>query len=145
MVQISFVTILSLALNALIRGSVDQYFLFLLFPQLMIGEMAVRMRYRASLVCQSCGFDPVVYRRDYKKARSLVQQTLETRRNDPAQLLKKPLHLPRISASRLERVQELEQKIEEMRKKSAEGKDLTVLGREKSDSDLVGRLVSKEV
>ena len=145
LMQILFVTLLSVAVTTLIRGTVDQYFLFLLFPQLMIGEMIVRMRYRGSLVCQSCGFDPVTYRRDYKKARSMVKETLEARRNDPSQMLKKPLGLPRISAARLERLQELEARVEELRKKSAEGSDVVLLRAEKAPSDVVGRLISKEV
>lgn len=103
-----------LALSWIVRNQIDQYFLFFLFLFLVLGELAVHMRYRGSLACRTCGFDPVIYKQDYKKARQLVQQTLAIRKDNPALLLQKPLRLPKISASRLEQVKTLEEQLQEV-------------------------------
>lgn len=51
-------------------------------------ELMYRLRWRASLRCKGCGFDPVVYRKDPELAASFVKQTLDTRKNDPRYMLK---------------------------------------------------------
>lgn len=154
MLQILFIAILSLATSILIRPEVDHYFLFILFAQLSIGEMMVRMKYRASLSCPNCGFDPVVYKRDYKKARALVQAKLIARKNDPSLLLRRPLNLPKISVARLEQLQQIEEQVESMKNNASSKKDVIfrsasmTVGDKEADEDVkssVGRLVSKQV
>ncbi len=60
-------------------------------------------------------------------------------------MLKRPLHLPRISSKRLEKLKEFEQRVEEMSTNAAAGKSLTVQSANRTDDDLVGRIVSKQV
>lgn len=147
--QIFVIVLFSLGVSGLVRNEIDQYFLFILFIQLTLGEIMVRMQYRGSVACRTCGFDPVIYKQDYKKARALVQATLAARENNPAMMLRRSLRLPKISASRLEQLSELEQKLEQLKRRENQGSNgvqadmpLTLANESK---EMVGRLVSKEV
>ena len=42
-------------------------------------EFVYRLRKRQALVCQSCGFDPFLYKQDVKKAREALRQHWQTR------------------------------------------------------------------
>jgi hypothetical protein len=42
-------------------------------------EFFYRLRKRQALVCQSCGFDPFLYKQDVNKARAALRQHWETR------------------------------------------------------------------
>jgi hypothetical protein len=64
---------------------------------LAISEVFIRTRWRLNVICPYCGFDPILYRRDVSRAVVQVQKKLETRKNDPATLLKVPLALPKMS------------------------------------------------
>jgi hypothetical protein len=52
---------------------------FLLFPYLAVFEFIYRLRKRQALVCQSCGFDPFLYKQDIGKARAALRQHWEKR------------------------------------------------------------------
>jgi hypothetical protein len=45
----------------------------------MVFEFFYRLRKRQALVCESCGFDPFLYKQDVHKARSALRQHWETR------------------------------------------------------------------
>ena len=75
---------------------------------LAIAEMFVQFRWRFSLACKVCGFDPVVYSRDPSKAAENVQMKLKERSRDPAKILARPLNLPVIPASRADEVRKVE-------------------------------------
>jgi hypothetical protein len=62
---------------------------------LMLAEVFCRLRWRMHLTCQSCGFDPVIYKKDPNRAAELVKIFLRNRESDPRFLLKKPLNLPK--------------------------------------------------
>jgi hypothetical protein len=70
------------------------FLLFVLF--LAISEVFVQIRWRMSMVCKHCGFDPVLYLKSHELAAEKVKKHLESRKNDPATLLKPPLQLPKI-------------------------------------------------
>lgn len=53
--------------------------LTLFFPFWGAFEIAYRMRKRQALVCESCGFDPFLYKQDVQKARSALKQHWEKR------------------------------------------------------------------
>lgn len=61
---------------------------------LAAGEVFVQMRWRVSLMCPHCGFDPVLYNRSPQAAADKVKLHLEKRRNDPNSLLARPLNIP---------------------------------------------------
>jgi hypothetical protein len=65
-----------------------------------IAEVFVKIRWRLSVVCRQCGFDPVLYKKDPSEAALKVRAQLEVRRQDPRYLLVKPLILPTLSAEK---------------------------------------------
>lgn len=60
----------------------------------MAAEVFIKIRWRLHIVCQSCGFDPVVYVRNPQKAAELVTAYMDRRSRDPIALLRRPLNLP---------------------------------------------------
>ena len=59
-----------------------------------LGELIVHFRWRLSMQCKSCGFDPVLYKRSQKAASERVKVHLERRKADPTAFLKPLPHLP---------------------------------------------------
>lgn len=53
--------------------------LFLFFVYWMGFELFYRMRKRQALVCESCGFDPFLYKQDVGRARSALRKHWQTR------------------------------------------------------------------
>ena len=71
------------------------FVLFISF--LVISEAFVTIRWRASMACKYCGFDPLIYIKDTHRAVEKVKVHLAKRKNDPASLLAQPLNLPRVN------------------------------------------------
>ena len=61
---------------------------------LAIAEVFVQIRWRMSLSCRQCGFDPVIYRKNQEVAVEKVKDHLQRRKMDPRYLLYEPLNLP---------------------------------------------------
>lgn len=72
---------------------------------LAISEVFIKIRWRLSVVCRQCGFDPVLYLKQPEVAAQKVKEQLELRRQDPKYLLAKPLNLPAIPAAKAEALQ----------------------------------------
>lgn len=51
-------------------------------------ELFTRYRWRQSLKCKTCGFDPVIYKLNPEDAAKIVKSYLEKRKEDPRFLLK---------------------------------------------------------
>ena len=83
-----------------LRRQFDEYVFGLFFLFLIIVELAVKVRYRISLRCKECGFDPLVYKKSSALAVDRVKECLASRASDPKNLLKARLHLPHISSER---------------------------------------------
>lgn len=68
--------------------------LFVVF--LFVAEVFVQFRWRTSIPCPHCGFDPIVYLRDPQEACRRVRSRLEERAQNPMFLLssKAQLQLP---------------------------------------------------
>ncbi|MGE3683004.1 MAG: hypothetical protein AB7G93_14865 [Bdellovibrionales bacterium] len=68
------------------------------------AEIFVYMRWRASVVCRLCGFDPVVYKRSPEQASKLVKQFFAEQAANPRFLLSKSplleLHRQRVERER---------------------------------------------
>jgi hypothetical protein len=61
---------------------------FLFFGLLLgIGEFLIQLRWRVSIACPYCGFDPVLYRRQPSRAAEQVKAHLDRRRADPNYIL----------------------------------------------------------
>lgn len=69
---------------------------------LAISEVFVQIRWRLSVVCRVCGFDPILYVKDSKAAAEKVKFQLDARKQDPKYLLTKPLNLPTISPKKVD-------------------------------------------
>ena len=67
---------------------------------LAFSEVFVKIRWRLSVVCRQCGFDPVLYLKEPQFAAQKVKEQLDLRRQDPKYLLAKPLQLPAIPAEK---------------------------------------------
>lgn len=61
-------------------------FLFAAF--VLVTELAYQMRWRQSIKCKGCGFDPITYKKDPEQASRDVKAYLEMRKQDPLYLLK---------------------------------------------------------
>lgn len=66
---------------------------------LAVAEIFVQMRWRTSIVCRHCGFDPILYVKKPELAAQKVKIRLDERKNDPASLLSRPLNLPKVKPS----------------------------------------------
>ncbi|NUN06785.1 MAG: hypothetical protein HUU57_13605 [Bdellovibrio sp.] len=108
--NISFLNIIGSALAAVV-------FMFVLWQQydpraiivfvvcLAISEVFVKIRWRLSVVCRQCGFDPVLYLKDPEAAALKVKDQLVVRQQDPKYLLSRPLNLPAIPAEKAKALQ----------------------------------------
>jgi hypothetical protein len=101
--------------------------IFVIF--LAVAEAFVQLRWRLSVPCKQCGFDPVLYKKRPEVAAEKVKVHLQRRREDPRYLLATPLNLP-------------------VRKVSAD--DFTPQSAEKAlesgrENDRRGRLVSRQI
>ncbi len=61
---------------------------------LAIAEVFLQIRWRMSLTCHQCGFDPVVYKKNPEAAAEKVKIHLQRRKEDPRYLLSPSLNLP---------------------------------------------------
>lgn len=72
---------------------------------LAISEVFIKIRWRLSVVCRTCGFDPVLYIKDAPAAAEKVRVRLDDRKQDINYLLARPLNLPTISPKKAEALQ----------------------------------------
>lgn len=109
--NISFMNVLGSALASLVLmfalwQQFDPRVLIVFVICLAISEVFVKIRWRLSVVCRSCGFDPVLYLKAPEQAANKVKEQLDQRRQDPKYLLAKPLNLPAIPADKAKALQE---------------------------------------
>ena len=71
-----------------------------------ISEMFIIFRWRMSIACPHCGFDPVLYKKTPEKAALRVKQHLEMRRLDPLSAFSPPPKLPVLRKSPVRRPQD---------------------------------------
>lgn len=85
---------LSLLVTYIIWQTLDPRGLFILGLFLFVGEIFHQLRWRQSMICSNCGFDPVLYLKDPEKAGLKIKEFLEYRSERPEYLLKPPVQLP---------------------------------------------------
>lgn len=85
--------ILSYVLTHVIWHQPDIRGLVILGTLLMVSEISVQLRWRQSLLCQHCGFDPILYMRNPQQAAVKIQDYMKTRSEKPEFLLKPALNL----------------------------------------------------
>jgi hypothetical protein len=61
---------------------------------LCLTELFIGLRWRLSIACTRCGFDPVLYKRNPELAASRVRAHMERSKEDPLSLFNPPPKLP---------------------------------------------------
>ena len=61
-----------------------------------LAEVFIILRWRLSITCPHCGFDPVVYKKDHEAAAKKVKAHMDKRRQDPLSVFAPPPKLPKI-------------------------------------------------
>ena len=74
--------------------SFDPRGLFFVGLLLVLGEAFSQLKWRTSMVCRNCGFDPVIYVRNPDQAGLKIRAFLEKRSEDPEFLLRPPIQRP---------------------------------------------------
>lgn len=86
--------IAAVTLGLLIWQDFDPRSLVLFAGALLVAEIFVLFRRRFSLICDRCGFDPLVYRKNPAVAAKRVREFLDRRREDPLASLMSQPNLP---------------------------------------------------
>ena len=86
---------LSIIGTYVIFKNLDPRGLFFVGVFLLIGEIFAQVKWRTSMVCRNCGFDPVIYVRSPEQAGLKIRAFLDTRAESPAHLLRLPVSLPK--------------------------------------------------
>jgi len=93
-----------------IWGAFDPRVLMVMAVFLAMAETFIQIRWRLSVACKQCGFDPVLYVKEPDKAAEKVTAHLKKRREDPKYLLARPLNLPTITPEKAEALQHRDKK-----------------------------------
>ncbi len=80
--------IFSAAISMWFRSIFDVFFLVLFASFAVIAEVVLRLRWRMSIQCEVCGFDPALYVQSQEKAAEKVKSFYEKKKLDPLFLLK---------------------------------------------------------
>lgn len=67
-----------------------------------VTQVFLRIRYRESVKCPHCGFDPILYNHDNEAAAQKVKSFMETRQDNPQYMLKPQPQIPVIYKTREE-------------------------------------------
>lgn len=87
---------LSVLITHVVYKSFDPRGLGIVGLFLLIGEIFSQVKWRSSMMCQNCGFDPVLYVKDQEKAGLKIKAFLEKRADSPAHLLRPAIKLPTV-------------------------------------------------
>lgn len=85
----------SFLLGFIVWQDIDPRVLMFFAFGLGFAELFIQVRWRLSISCPHCGFDPVLYKRNKDLAAERVKAFLELRREDPMSAFS-PLNLPHI-------------------------------------------------
>ncbi len=85
---------LSMLITVTIFKTMDPRGLVITGTMLIVAELFSQTKWRASMICRNCGFDPVIYVRSPEQAGLKIKAFLERRREMPEFLLRAPVVLP---------------------------------------------------
>ncbi len=85
----------------------DPRFFMILAFALGFCEIFIQVRWRLSIACPHCGFDPVIYKKNAAHAARNVKAFLDRRREDPISLLRPSPKLPMITLKKSESAQKV--------------------------------------
>ncbi|MCM2282890.1 MAG: hypothetical protein NDI61_13705 [Bdellovibrionaceae bacterium] len=84
----------SLLLMLVVFQDFDPRFLVFFVVVLAVAESFIHIRWRLTITCPRCGFDPIIYKRDPARAAARVKAFLDRRKEDPLSALAPPPNLP---------------------------------------------------
>lgn len=87
--------ICALAINFIFTQSIDFRVFVIFIANLFVIEMAIQIRWRMSLICHECGFDPIIYKRNPELACQMVKLKTDVRKLNPVKTLFFPLLIPK--------------------------------------------------
>ena len=94
LVSIIGLVLLGLVMTLTVFKTLDPRGLFIVGTLLIISEIFSQTKWRTSMICRNCGFDPVVYVRNPEQAGLKIKAFLEMRKDSPDFLLRPPVVLP---------------------------------------------------
>lgn len=89
--------LLGVSVTYAVYKTLDPRGLYFIAIFLMVGEAFAQAKWRTSMVCRNCGFDPVIYIRSPEQAGLKIRAFLDTRSESPAHLLRLPVKVPQKS------------------------------------------------
>lgn len=97
--HLSFVEVISLISLGIISTyalyrALDLRGLVIIGALLLVGEVFTQVKWRTSMICRNCGFDPVVYVRSPEQAGLKIKAFLERRSESAEHLLRPPVQMP---------------------------------------------------
>ncbi len=90
-------------------GGPDLRSLLIFMSLAFVLQVFLRMRYRESVKCPHCGFDPILYHENNEEAAQRVKAFLEQRKNNPEYMLRPQPKIPVVYKTR-EEIQEYEER-----------------------------------
>lgn len=95
LVDILGLVLLSIVFTYAIFRSLDPRGLAIVGTLLILAELFAQTKWRTSMICRNCGFDPVVYVRSPEQAGLKIKAFLDRRADSPEYLLRPPVVLPK--------------------------------------------------
>lgn len=84
----------SLLVSFIVWQDFDPRLIIFFVGSVAISEMFIVVRWRFSIACRRCGFDPVLYKKDRAAAASRVKDFYRERMEDPMSVFSPPPKLP---------------------------------------------------
>ncbi|MBC7741277.1 MAG: hypothetical protein H7061_03710 [Bdellovibrionaceae bacterium] len=93
-IEVVSLVMLSIVVTYSIYHTMDPRGLFISATVLIVAEIFTHMKWRTSMICRSCGFDPIVYLRDPEKAGLKIRAFLDRRSESPLNIMRAPIGQP---------------------------------------------------
>lgn len=94
LVEVIGLVLLGILMTQVLYQSLDLRGLLIVATLLVVAEIWTQMRWRASMICRNCGFDPVVYMRSPEEAGLKIKAFLEKRSQSADYLLRPSIPRP---------------------------------------------------
>lgn len=113
--NIGFIDVIAAALASIVAmlvlwRSYDPRVMIVFVVFLAISESFVKIRWRLTMPCGQCGFDPLLYIKHPDLAAEKVKARLDMRKQDPKYLFARPLELAKLPADKAKALQNKEKK-----------------------------------
>jgi hypothetical protein len=94
LIDVTGLVFLGIICTYAVYKNLDPRGLFFVILLLLAGEAFAQAKWRVSMICSNCGFDPIVYVRSPEQAGLKVKAFLDKRADSPEHLLRPPVVLP---------------------------------------------------